>query len=260
VSNRAVSKWENGLSFPSTETCYKLADVFKISLDVLMNGEMEQTRSWQKSEGMESLKELYRIGRGPSSSHSMAPERACIQFREENQTADCFKVVLYGSLAKMGKGHRTEYVIHQVFKDYPHEIEFDKVNKNIPHPNTMDVYAFKENKQVTNDFYVLFNFQITTYKLELKKEEIIDYYKTFFGDYCVKDYGLALNAKNSFLLKDVCNWIIHSYVWSLGDLQDERKISGFFVSSDRDKVKYCNYINIDDWAKALKHCAKNAYL
>jgi len=148
VSNRAVSKWENGLSFPSTETCYKLADVFKISLDVLMNGEMEQTRSWQKSEGMESLKELYRIGRGPSSSHSMAPERACIQFREENQTADCFKVVLYGSLAKMGKGHRTEYVIHQVFKDYPHEIEFDKVNKNIPHPNTMDVYAFKENKQV----------------------------------------------------------------------------------------------------------------
>jgi len=120
--------------------------------------------------------------------------------------------------------------------------------------------AFKENKQVTNDFYVLFNFQITTYKLELKKEEIIDYYKTFFGDYCVKDYGLALNAKNSFLLKDVCNWIIHSYVWSLGDLQDERKISGFFVSSDRDKVKYCNYINIDDWAKALKHCAKNAYL
>ena len=69
VSNRAVSKWENGLSFPSTETCYKLAEVFKVSLDVLMNGESASDRSWHQGHGMESLKELYRIGRGPSSSH-----------------------------------------------------------------------------------------------------------------------------------------------------------------------------------------------
>lgn len=148
VSNRAVSKWENGLSFPSTETCYKLADIFKISLDDLMSGEVVQEKPWQKFGGMESLKELYRIGRGPSSSHSMAPERACITFREENQTADSFKVVLYGSLAKMGKGHRTDYVIHRVFENYPHEIEVNKTIKNIPHPNTMDVYAYKNGEQI----------------------------------------------------------------------------------------------------------------
>jgi len=151
VSNRAVSKWENGLSFPSTETCYKLADVFKVSLDVLMNGESETTRSWQDGRGMESLKELYRIGRGPSSSHSMAPEKACIMFKEENLTADRFKAVLYGSLSKMGKGHRTEFVINRVFENYEHEIIFNSTIKDIPHPNTMDLYAYKKGKQV--DFW-----------------------------------------------------------------------------------------------------------
>lgn len=148
VSNRAVSKWENGLSFPSTETCYKLADVFKISLDMLMNGESISSKSWKNHKGMESLKELYRIGRGPSSSHSMAPEKACIMFREENLSADSFKIELFGSLSKMGKGHRTEFVINRVFENYEHEIVFNSTIKDIPHPNTMDLYAYKKNKQI----------------------------------------------------------------------------------------------------------------
>lgn len=151
VTNRAVSKWENGLAFPSTEKCYKLADVFKISLDVLMNGEGSAERLWQGEKGMESLRELYRIGRGPSSSHSMAPERACIMFKEENLGADRFKAVLFGSLSKMGKGHRTEYVINRVFENYDHEIVFDSAIKEIPHPNTMDLYAYKNGEQV--DFW-----------------------------------------------------------------------------------------------------------
>ena len=57
---------------------------------------------------MQSLKELYRIGKGPSSSHTIGPERACKLFLSENPKADFFKATLYGSLAKTGAGHGTE--------------------------------------------------------------------------------------------------------------------------------------------------------
>ena len=54
---------------------------------------------------MESLRELYRIGRGPSSSHTMGPASAAARFREAFPQADSFQVTLYGSLAKTGRGH-----------------------------------------------------------------------------------------------------------------------------------------------------------
>ena len=60
---------------------------------------------------MQSLRELYRIGKGPSSSHTIGPESACRLFLKENPNADKFKVVLYGSLAKTGVGHGTEKII-----------------------------------------------------------------------------------------------------------------------------------------------------
>jgi len=148
VSNRAVSKWEKSLSRPTTDICLKLAEIFKISLDSLMNGEAEPERRWQNKKGMESLFELYRMGRGPSSSHSMAPERAATLFREENSNADRFKVILYGSLAKMGKGHRCDYVLNRTFRGYKFELIFDRETKNLPHPNTMDCFAYKGDKQI----------------------------------------------------------------------------------------------------------------
>ncbi len=147
VTNRAVSKWEKGLSVPGMDTCAQLADIFHISLDLLLYGG-ESTANRHSGEGMESLKELYRIGRGPSSSHSMAPERACTMFREENMNADCFKIILYGSLARMGKGHMTEYILNKVFESYPHEIIFDYDKKHLPHPNTMDCYAYLKGEQI----------------------------------------------------------------------------------------------------------------
>ncbi len=151
VSNRAVSKWENGRSIPTTETCRLLAEIFHISLDVLLGTEPMLETSRHTYSKMESLRELYRIGRGPSSSHSMAPEKACLMFREENIHADSFKIILYGSLAKMGKGHRTEYVINRVFKNRNFEIIFDNDTKKLPHPNTMDCYAYTGSVQT--DFW-----------------------------------------------------------------------------------------------------------
>ena len=88
---------------------------------------------------MHSLKELYRIGKGPSSSHTIGPERACKLFMAKNPTADAFVVRLYGSLAKTGEGHGTGKVIESVLKNVT--IEYDE-QTDCPHPNTMDLIAY----------------------------------------------------------------------------------------------------------------------
>lgn len=88
---------------------------------------------------MYSLKELYRIGKGPSSSHTIGPERACKLFMAKNPTADAFVVRLYGSLAKTGEGHGTGKVIESVLKNVT--IEYDE-QTDCPHPNTMDLIAY----------------------------------------------------------------------------------------------------------------------
>ena len=63
---------------------------------------------------MESIKQIYRIGHGPSSSHTMGPMRAARMFLERNQGAVRFNVTLYGSLAATGKGHMTDAAILEV--------------------------------------------------------------------------------------------------------------------------------------------------
>lgn len=93
---------------------------------------------------MKSLKELYRIGKGPSSSHTIGPERACRLFKEKNPTATSFRVCLYGSLAKTGNGHGTEQVIESVLPNV--KIDYD-VQTECLHENTMDLTAYcKETK------------------------------------------------------------------------------------------------------------------
>lgn len=94
--------------------------------------------------GMKSLKELYKIGKGPSSSHTMGPERAAKWFKEKYPNAENYKAVLYGSLAKTGVGHRTDYIIKETLLPKPTEVVFDMENNDIPHPNTMCLFAYKE--------------------------------------------------------------------------------------------------------------------
>ena len=93
---------------------------------------------------MESLKELYKIGRGPSSSHTIGPEKACKLFKEKTPSADAYKVILYGSLAKTGKGHGTDVVVKKTLSPASCEVVFDEVTDNLPHPNTMDLFGYRE--------------------------------------------------------------------------------------------------------------------
>ena len=60
---------------------------------------------------MKSIRDIYKIGKGPSSSHTMGPERAARIFRQKYPEADAFQITLYGSLSKTGVGHGTDRVI-----------------------------------------------------------------------------------------------------------------------------------------------------
>ena len=94
---------------------------------------------------MESLKELYRIGKGPSSSHTMGPQKAAQIFAAHHHDAKAFKATLYGSLAATGKGHMTDVAIEEVLKPIaPINIDW-KPSVFLPfHPNGMTFSAFDD--------------------------------------------------------------------------------------------------------------------
>ena len=96
---------------------------------------------------MESIRELYKAGRGPSSSHTMGPYKAAVHFRAQYPTAEQYRVVLYGSLALTGKGHMTDAVILEALGENT-EILFDKTSPTPVHPNTMEMTALQDGREI----------------------------------------------------------------------------------------------------------------
>ena len=93
---------------------------------------------------MKSIRDLYKVGKGPSSSHTMGPERAARIFKQENPGAERYEVTLYGSLALTGVGHGTDRVLSEVLAPTPTEIIFSKKDPgDLRHPNTLDFAAYK---------------------------------------------------------------------------------------------------------------------
>lgn len=91
---------------------------------------------------MKSIRELYRIGRGPSSSHTMGPNRAAKMFLERHPDAAHFEVTLYGSLAATGKGHMTDKAILDVLNTDRTELIWKPEIFLKYHPNGMKFRAF----------------------------------------------------------------------------------------------------------------------
>ena len=86
---------------------------------------------------MESIKKIYRVGRGPSSSHTMAPKRAAEKFKARNPHSAKFQITLFESLAATGKGHLTDVVIQETLAPIPVVIIW-KPEQQLPlHPNGM---------------------------------------------------------------------------------------------------------------------------
>ena len=97
---------------------------------------------------MKSIREIYKIGKGPSSSHTMGPERAAKLFLSRYPQADHFRVTLYGSLSKTGIGHGTDRVLLDTLGESRTKIVFSQESWKNMHPNTMDFSAFCEDLEI----------------------------------------------------------------------------------------------------------------
>lgn len=103
---------------------------------------------------MDTLKELYKIGCGPSSSHTIGPQRAVKKVKEKFSSADSFIVELWGSLAATGKGHFTDWIIIETFKPLTVEIKWMPNFVHELHTNGMKFIALDKNKETIGEHII----------------------------------------------------------------------------------------------------------
>ncbi len=101
---------------------------------------------------MESIREIYKIGHGPSSSHTMGPRKAASIFLEKNLAADHFQVTLFGSLAATGKGHLTDIAVNEVFSSQKLNIIWLPETILPRHPNAMKLEAFSPENRLLDEW------------------------------------------------------------------------------------------------------------
>ena len=144
---------------------------------------------------MKSIRDIYKIGKGPSSSHTMGPAKAMSIYVGEHPEAESYEVVLFGSLADTGKGHGTDVAITSVTQK-PVNIIFDTKNRDLPHENTMDIYTVVGGKRASDPMRVM-SVGGGDIKIEGREESPLDeiYPENSFGEisaYC-KSHGIRLS-------------------------------------------------------------------
>ena len=95
---------------------------------------------------MKTIRQIYKIGHGPSSSHTVGPYLAARLFLSRYPEADHFEVTLYGSLAFTGEGHGTGKAVRSAIPEA--KVIFDKTTQDLPHPNTMLFRAYKDGAEL----------------------------------------------------------------------------------------------------------------
>ena len=161
---------------------------------------------------MESLHQLYKIGHGPSSSHTMGPEKASKYILATYPTAKEVVVTLYGSLALTGKGHLTDHIILQTLKrKVKTEIKFDYLTET-KHPNTMVFEVYDKDRQLLDKVtvYSIGGGSIEIEGIETTAEnEVVYPFKSFeeIKQYCIENnlnYETFL-PKNNLIIKILKN-------------------------------------------------------
>lgn len=219
---------------------------------------------------MDTLRELYKIGNGPSSSHTMGPKKAALIFLNKNKDADQFKVELYGSLAATGKGHLTDYIVKKTLGIDKTIVEFKPKVDYEYHPNGMKFFAMKENNIV--DEWLVFSVgggeiknineqrsnDVNIYKHQYM-HEILEYCenkKISFYDYIIECEGNSIFTYGEKILDVMFNTVERGLlaIGKLpGDLNINRRANSF----------YKQYLNNNDistlaFASALATSEENA--
>ena len=141
---------------------------------------------------MKSIKGVYKIGNGPSSSHTVGPYHAAQIFGERYPEADAYKVTLYGSLAFTGEGHGTGKAIKTGLPGA--EVLFNREEKDLPHPNTMLFQAFKDGKEIGRNRIFSIGGGSIRIEGEVSDEEIEIYPQKYFSEILTlcKERGIGL--------------------------------------------------------------------
>ena len=139
---------------------------------------------------MKSIRDIYKIGRGPSSSHTMGPQAAAMRFAKAYPRAANYKVILYGSLAKTGKGHMTDVAILEILPKTKTEIVFCLDDIPLPHENTMDFFAYGEDGAEIGHMRILSigggDIALDGEKIDPKEEVYKENTFSEIADYCKK--------------------------------------------------------------------------
>lgn len=214
---------------------------------------------------MDSLRNLYKIGTGPSSSHTMGPRKAALIFKDKNKEADRFYVELYGSLAATGKGHLTDFIIRKTLGEDKCEIVFKPEVDYTYHPNGMKLFAYKNNELI--DEWLVFSVgggeiknlnddrnsaQTNVYKHKNMAEilEYCDNKKISFYDYVIECEGKEIIEYGDQVLTVMFNTVKKG-------LENDGKLPGDLNIQRRAKSFYEKYMQ-DDSLSTLAFAASLA--
>ncbi len=197
---------------------------------------------------MESIKEIFRIGQGPSSSHTMGPKRGAIIFKDKYPDAERYRVTLYGSLAATGKGHLTDKAVIDTFypkateiiwrddeflPKHPNGLKFESLNKENVVMGEWTIYSVGGGKIIDdihdNDIHNIYNLNTMTEILKWVKENgssLWEYVEYVEG----KDIYLHL-AKVWNIMKDSITRGIENEGTLPGGLNVKRKASSYHVKA-----------------------------
>ena len=137
---------------------------------------------------MDSIKDLFITGYGPSSSHTIGPYKACEYIKNKYKNVEHVSVSLFGSLALTGKGHGTDNIIKRQFENTDCKVKFIK-DRVVRHPNTMEFVFTSDGKTYKEKIISVGGGTIIT--SDNKKNKKVNIYKekdmTEILSYCKKN-------------------------------------------------------------------------
>ncbi len=220
---------------------------------------------------MESLKELYIIGPGPSSSHTIGPYKASLDFikdiKSNSFNVSKIEITLKGSLALTGKGHFTDKIILDTLKEYNPIVSFDYSLKDLKHPNTLVMKGLdnKNNILIESIYYSVGGGKILKNKLENKPG--YDIYplnkfndiKTYLKMNKIKDLKEFVDTFEDSDINEYLNNIVDTMFKSVEDgLSREEKIPGLGLERVSKKL-YENSLKLEGSEKVNMLLTSFAY-
>ena len=203
---------------------------------------------------MKSLRYLYKIGRGPSSSHTMGPEKACRIFLKRYPQADEYEATLLGSLSATGKGHLTDEVIRETFAPGKVTVIFgDTDESKLIHPNTLILKAKSSGSVVgESEVYSVGGGEIVFKGEKQNAAEEIYPHKTFdeIKEFCIENSLKLWQYAEIFEGGEIWNFLQN--IWEnmqncvLRGLKTDGVLSGGLNTRRKAKILYDQYVLNED--------------